>query len=1580
MYDLACCLRPHKDASAGSRLGGAPPPPSSEVATIAAAALECGNTVSNILDPSDERSLVLALQMTLQFFRSAALPASHATDPLHPSYTPGMGVLSPVAAVQQVTAVGHCHIDTAWLWPYRETRRKIVRSWSTQLRYMARYPGLPFTFAASQAVQYDWLREDHPELMPALEAAVAAHRFIPVGGSWVEPDANMPSGEALARQFLLGERKLAEMFGEAGRSTVFWLPDTFGYSAQLPQIARLCGKPYFLTQKLSWSLVNRPRHSSFWWAGLDGTRVLVHFPPADTYNAQGNVQDVLRSATQNKSARDAPQSLMLYGNGDGGGGPTIEMLLQLARMMGSRAQNRHAASAEGAGQMTHNPSDLAVSSAEPDTTVPARLQGLPAVRHGDPHAFFTRLERTAAARKLHKHTGELYLELHQGTLTTKAGLKLGNRVSERLLGQVEFLGVAAALAATQLAGGHSATLPITSTIDITSAGSQLRTTSDHDAVSGAGAPPSTPQSSAHKAAKADAVSTPASSVRSSASAKRTGSASSAQLLDVAFQAVGTPRQLPRPTGCVLPSKATLQEYSERVAADMDAALSNAWQMLGSPSAVLRCVRGLEAAPEEAPPTLQKLKLTLPTPALSQMVKLVRKNDKRNRLLARQAVMFRVLASVLASKPAAAVKKPFVVPGSKKRQLFAGKVEHALESNASATLPMWHPDYILLHVKYADGDEEDANVNEVQRFMSPPFTEQELGWAKNIVVAIQSAAFKIIDAAIAWVEGQAPPEAALPPPTPPSQSDAPPSSKVTAGSSKKTAKSSKKRPRSSDAVASVMSTATASAPQAETSWQAAMDPQAQDSVKALLQLAENEASACTLPYAAVGGFRSGATSRGEDQPSQLQGPAGVYPELALRKLWQGVCLNQFHDVLPGSSIGMAHDDALLLYQHIVGRAVGMRREIAGALAAMLTLPGTATYRSKLPRGMRVWNASSVPQLALVHQDSSAPPRLVRKPSSMRLPVPVPPLTGPAKLATQAEQSATFKALATLLGPAASSAGAVVAPLPSWGGCDVAPRVTLKQQLPHTFHVTAQHTDKGIVLSNAFLAVCICTSTGHVTSLQAKAPPTGHGPVAPQEVLPLGGCANQLTLHRDIPLFWDAWDTFPWTDEAWLDVSTGRHVTGAGDAVAAAAVAAAAAAQGTPMEEPTSSAGHLLTTDLLSLEASPAAKRPGVSVKLVTGDPLQAAVEVQITLPGHRSFLFQRIVLDAMSPTVSFDTAVLWRETHAILRVGFPVATGSTSAEYDSAWGSVTRPLHSSSTDAEMQQEVTGHSYACMAQENLAVALLNDCKYGYNCMPGVMRLSLLRASQAPDKNADCAQHVFKYGVTVATPGIRSMLSQLWQAVCASAQCPVPLAAACGAGSLRDLIVAQAKQFNAPPFEVGALDNRLKTALMPFELFSVRPSVAHSLSCTSVLLDGIKMAETPLQPTFKCSALKPATGLFEAAAPRGVPCFVLRLYESTGQSGWCTVHSCVPLASVTAVNLLEQPFGGVGDVSYSGYEQGADHASVAAAARRVGDAASGMQHRGPMPPVVSLQADGKSLHVFVTAHQVVSIKCVVKQEEAP
>ena len=217
-----------------------------------------------------------------------------------------------------LSAVGHAHIDTAWLWPIAETKRKCVRSFSSALAYMDEYPEYKFVYP--QAQQLTWIKDEYPALYSRLVEKVRAGQFIPVGGTWVEPDCNLPSGESLVRQFLYGQRFFESEFGQRCRE--FWEPDVFGYSGALPQIMKLAGIDYFLTQKLSWNQFNKPHSHTFLWEGIDGSRILTHFPPADTYNSLANVEEVLYNVSNFKDHERANESYLLFGYGDGGGGPT----------------------------------------------------------------------------------------------------------------------------------------------------------------------------------------------------------------------------------------------------------------------------------------------------------------------------------------------------------------------------------------------------------------------------------------------------------------------------------------------------------------------------------------------------------------------------------------------------------------------------------------------------------------------------------------------------------------------------------------------------------------------------------------------------------------------------------------------------------------------------------------------------------------------------------------------------------------------------------------------------------------------------------------------------------------------------------------------------------------------------------------------------------------------------------------------------------------------------------------------------------------------------------------------------------
>ncbi|VDK58819.1 unnamed protein product [Anisakis simplex] len=305
-------------------------------------------------------------------------------------------------------AIGNCHIDTAWLWRFDETKRKCARSWSTALSLMERNDKI--TFAVSQAQQLVWIRKHYPTIYEDMQDRAADGRLMGVGGSWVEMDANMPSGESLIRQMLYGQRELKRIFGKY--STVFWLPDTFGYSAQLPQLIKHCGMNYFVTQKMSWSLINKFPHHSFRWFGIDGTDVLVHFPPHH-YVAQITVKECLESLWNFTDRGRSKIAMMLYGHGDGGGGPDESMLKRADRLVD--------------------------------------CDGVPKVKHSTPDEFFSELEKDVD--NLCEWRGELYLELHNATYTTQSNIKRLNRILESILRDHEFV-----QAMIRLEGGHARSL------------------------------------------------------------------------------------------------------------------------------------------------------------------------------------------------------------------------------------------------------------------------------------------------------------------------------------------------------------------------------------------------------------------------------------------------------------------------------------------------------------------------------------------------------------------------------------------------------------------------------------------------------------------------------------------------------------------------------------------------------------------------------------------------------------------------------------------------------------------------------------------------------------------------------------------------------------------------------------------------------------------------------------------------------------------------------------------------------------------------------------------------------------------
>jgi alpha-mannosidase len=304
-----------------------------------------------------------------------------------------------VPSAHRISAVGHAHIDTAWLWPMRETKRKCARTFTNVLALMDDSP--EFRFACSQAAQYEWMRDDYPSIFEAISARVADDRWIPVGGMWVEPDTNLTSGESLVRQLLHGQRFFRDHFGV--ESTEVWIPDVFGYSAALPQIMRLAGIDRFLTQKLSWNDTNRFPHHSFLWEGIDGSTVFTHFPPVETYNATMAPAELAHAVNTFSDKGRATRSLMPFGYGDGGGGPTPTMMERFRRVRD--------------------------------------LEGLPRVEIEAPSDFFA--AAMAEYTDPPRWVGELYFEAHRGTYTSQAKTKAGNRRCEHLLREAELWCLAA---------------------------------------------------------------------------------------------------------------------------------------------------------------------------------------------------------------------------------------------------------------------------------------------------------------------------------------------------------------------------------------------------------------------------------------------------------------------------------------------------------------------------------------------------------------------------------------------------------------------------------------------------------------------------------------------------------------------------------------------------------------------------------------------------------------------------------------------------------------------------------------------------------------------------------------------------------------------------------------------------------------------------------------------------------------------------------------------------------------------------------------------------------------------------------
>lgn len=301
------------------------------------------------------------------------------------------------ASAHGLSAIGHAHIDSAWLWPLERTQYKCLHTFSTAIRYMDQYP--EYKFICSQAAQYEWVKKMAPKLYERIKEKIKAGQWEVTGSMWVEADCNLSSGESLVRQVLLGKNYFMDEFGVETKD--LWLPDVFGYAAALPQILKKAGIDYFMTQKISWNQINEFPHHTFLWQGIDGTGIFTHFPPADTYNAAMTPKELAFNVRNFRDNDRATRSLYVFGYGDGGGGPTVAMIENARRLKD--------------------------------------VEGMPRVTIEKAGDFFAKAVEDAV--DLPVWVGELYLELHRGTYTSQARNKKGNRKSEFLLRDAEFLSV-----------------------------------------------------------------------------------------------------------------------------------------------------------------------------------------------------------------------------------------------------------------------------------------------------------------------------------------------------------------------------------------------------------------------------------------------------------------------------------------------------------------------------------------------------------------------------------------------------------------------------------------------------------------------------------------------------------------------------------------------------------------------------------------------------------------------------------------------------------------------------------------------------------------------------------------------------------------------------------------------------------------------------------------------------------------------------------------------------------------------------------------------------------------------------------
>ena len=364
-------------------------------------------TLNQLMDQVDPESL--RADRIAEALEQATLTADFEQPPEErmASYREAREILRPAleavngSTAPQFYAIGNAHLDLAWLWPMAETHRKTSRTFAAQLRLMEEYP--EYKYLQSQPAAYVMCREHYPELYERIKQAAQRGQWIPEGAMWVEPDTNMTSGESLVRQVIHGKRFFREEFG--ADSVLLWLPDTFGYSAALPQILKGCGVKYLVTQKIFWSYNEGDQfpYHYFTWQGADGSKIDTFLPTSYTYRT--DPKEICETWKKRVQKRDLSAFLLPFGYGDGGGGPTRDHLEYLRRE--------------------------------------ENLEGMPKVRTESPLTFFEDMEKAGGPR--HTYVGELYFSAHRGVYTSQAAIKRGNRKAEIALREAEMWGALAGL-------------------------------------------------------------------------------------------------------------------------------------------------------------------------------------------------------------------------------------------------------------------------------------------------------------------------------------------------------------------------------------------------------------------------------------------------------------------------------------------------------------------------------------------------------------------------------------------------------------------------------------------------------------------------------------------------------------------------------------------------------------------------------------------------------------------------------------------------------------------------------------------------------------------------------------------------------------------------------------------------------------------------------------------------------------------------------------------------------------------------------------------------------------------------------